>query len=236
MTDVGLILSAAVALAVPALVVRRWPSQCSQDVQSFLDVVVLPAGAGVLVGRITAILLDDPGALGRSGDLLVLRGGVEFWPGLAAATSLVVWSAHRSGRSPVVRLAEVVWLAMIGYGIWEAACLLRDGCFGPHSDLGLTPRGLDAPMVPVGLLMAAAIVAGAFAVRHLLQRGPQPVLALLLAAAVVSTVRALASFWLPKVGDGLTRQHRTSLVVSGVVNALLVVAVLRGRVLRRVTA
>lgn len=46
--------------------------------------------------------------------------------------------------------------------------------------------------------------------------------------AMVSITRAVASFWLPKVGDGVTRQHVSSIIVSAV-SIVLVVAFVGSR-------
>lgn len=56
---------------------------------------------GLLVGRITTLALDDPNSIGSPLDMLVIRSGVEFWPGMAAAARVAAWQARRQGGSPI---------------------------------------------------------------------------------------------------------------------------------------
>lgn len=247
MIDFGLLASMIIAFGIPTLVAQwRWPlrsytepgssrepgdsigrgNSTGTGLHSFFDAALGPALAGVVVGRLAAVLLDDPRSLTRVTDLLIIRSGVEFWPGMAAAVAVVVWGAKRDKVPVLARLADLAPLAMIGYACYEATCFLRGGCFGPDSPIGLRPPGLVTTMLPVGIVMGLAVVAGAIAVRGLSEAGRQPQLVLAAAAATVATVRAVGSIWLPHVGDGLTRPHQTSVVVAvaGVVAIGLVLA------------
>jgi hypothetical protein len=69
-------------------------------------------------------------------------------------------------------------------------------------------------MLPIGWLMAAAVAAAAVGVLQLSKRGAWPSVIVLSAVAAVAAVRAVGSIWLPHVGDGLTRQHITSIGVA----------------------
>jgi hypothetical protein len=164
----------------------------------------------LVAGRLVTLALDDPRSLGRLSDMLVIRSGVELWPAVAVAVLVAAWSAKRAGVPPLERLAALAPLAMVGYSAYEASCVLREGCYGPASPVGLQPAGLSTTMVPVGLLVAAAVITAAAAIQHLGRRGGPAPVTVLAALAVVATVRATASFWLPKIGGGLTRQHWTS--------------------------
>lgn len=146
--------------------------------------------------------------------MLIIRSGVEFWPGVAAAIAAVLVSAHLGLVSPSQRMAELAPLAMIGYAGYEAACIFRDGCFGPASAIGLRPPGLATTMLPVGWFMAAAVGVGALGVHTLVARGRPPAAVGLASVAAVASVRAVGSIWLPHVGDGLTRQHLSSIVLA----------------------
>jgi len=231
--DYGLLFSMLVAFAIPGLVARRWPLQTFEHPTGFLDAALMPAMAGLAVGRVAAITLDDPRSVGRLADMLVIRSGVEFWPGVIAALGVAAWSARRAGTAPMARLVDIAPLAILGYAGYEATCLFRDGCYGPHSGFGLRPDGLQARMLPVGLLIAVIIAAGAVAVKQMEQRVSLPMVVVAAGIAMVSTVRAVGSFWLPKVGDGLTRQHISSIIVS-VGSISLVVALLGSRRARQV--
>ena len=225
MIDYGLLMSMIVGFGVPTLLANWWPLSTYEEPVGFLDVALAPAFAGLAVGRLTTLALDDPSSIGSVSDMLIIRSGVEFWPGVAAAVGVLVWLAVRDGVAPLVRLVDLAPLAMIGYAMYEAACLFRDGCFGPDSSLGLRPPGLSTTMLPVGLLMALAVVAAAIVTRRVRDRGDDPLLVLLGAGVAVAAVRTVGSVWLPHVGDGLTRQHMTSIVVTVLAGAALAAAV-----------
>jgi len=207
--DFGLVVSLIAAIGAPALLAARW---CDGRSTSFLDDVTAPLLAGLVVGRLVTLAFDDPGSIGSLPDMLVIRSGVELWPGALAAAGAVAWQATRSGCSPLVRLASLAPLALVGYAAYEATCSFRDGCLGPVSPVGLRPPGLQATMLPVGWLMAAAVLAGALAV-HRLQGRTRPVVQVAAAVAVAAAVRSVGSVWLPHITDGMTRQHRSSVAV-----------------------
>lgn len=222
MIDYGLVVSIIAAFGIPALLVHRWPLSSYPTPVSFLDVAVGPAFAALVVGRLTTLALDDPNSIGSISDMIIIRSGVEFWAGAAAAVALVAWDARRSETEPLVRLVDLAPLAMVAYAAYEAACIFRDGCLGPESPIGLRPPGLTTPMVPVGWFMALAVAAAAIAVHRLATQGLDRLIVALSAVASVASVRAVGSIWLPHVGDGLTRQHETSIAITLLVAAGLV--------------
>ncbi len=79
--------------------------------------------------------------------------------------------------------------------------------------------------------MAAALIAAAVAARALTTRVRSPALVVAAATVAVAGVRSIGSIWLPHVGDGLTRQHVTSIVIAataGVVLAVVAASAARG--------
>jgi hypothetical protein len=214
MIDYGLAVSIVIAVGLPALLGNWWLLTGIDEPVDFLDVAVLPAFAGIAVGRLTTLALDDPNSIGSISDMLIIRSGVEFWPGVVAAIGGLLLSAHFGLVSPWRRLVEVVPLAMIGYASYEAACFFRDGCFGPGSPIGLRPSGLTTTMLPVGWFMAAAVALAAVGIHALITRRYRANIVLPTATFAVASVRSIGSIWLPHVGDGLTRQHITSIAVA----------------------
>jgi hypothetical protein len=223
--DYGLLVSIIIAFGLPSLAAYRWPLTDSGEPVGFIDVAIGPAVAGLVVGRLVTLALDDSNSIGSISDMLIIRSGVEFWPGVAAAVALLMWNARRAGEPLLTRVAWLVPLAMFGYAGYEAACLFRDGCFGPESAIGLRPPGLSTTMLPIGLFMAGAVATGAVGVHRLVAGGRRPVVIVLAAALIVASVRAVGAIWLPHVGDGLTRQHQTSIVVAAGAMVALVIAV-----------
>ena len=211
MIDYGLLVSMIIGFGIPSLLGSWWPVSGRDGPVGFFDVAVMPAFAGVAVGRLA---LDDPSSIGSISDLLIIRSGVEFWPGVAAGIVAVLVGAHRGLVEPHKRLAELTPLAMIGYAGFEAACIFRDGCFGPESAIGLRPPGVATTMLPVGWLMAAAIGVATLGVNALVRGDRPPLVAAVASVMAVASVRSVGSIWLPHVGDGLTRQHLSSIAVA----------------------
>ncbi|HJT95074.1 MAG TPA: hypothetical protein VJ777_24565, partial [Mycobacterium sp.] len=90
MIDTGLLVSLAVVYGV-VWAAGRWHLFRSGD--GALDIIATPAFIGLAVGRVVAVLFEDPNALRRIGDMLIIRSGVEFWPGLAAGAVAVLVAA-----------------------------------------------------------------------------------------------------------------------------------------------
>ena len=226
MIDFGLVVSLIVAIGPPALLAIRWTSDDDWG-SNFLDDVTAPLLVGLVAGRLVTLALDDPNSIGSLSDMLVIRSGVEFWPGAAAAAGVVAWQANRADRSPLGRLAALAPLALVGYAAYESTCAFRDGCLGPVSPVGLRPPGLQTTMLPVGWLMAAATLAGAVIMHRRLQDRVRPAVLVATAVAIVAAVRSVGSVWLPHIGDGMTRQHRTSVAVLFVATGVLLLVSFR---------
>lgn len=211
MIDRGLLLSmVAVASGVAALSRLAPPRFTKGD--SLVDLLSLPLIAGVAAARLSAVALDDPSALGRARDLLLVRGGMELWPGLLAAALTLVAVRRRDRDVPALSgLVDLAPYVLWALAIYESTCVLRDGCFGPASPLGLRPPGVAYPQVPVGLAVAAALAAIGLMVRRL-GSSDRPA-ALVSAIGGLAAVRSISAIWLPRITTGLTRQHRESLVV-----------------------
>ena len=214
MIDYGLLMSIIVALAASSFAMRMRPPTTFASPVSALDVMLVPGLVGLVVGRLTTLAIDDPRAIGQLSDMLVIRSGVEFWPAVTAAALVVAWSGRRDQVSPIARVADLAPFAMVAYGGYEAACLFRGGCYGPTSPVGLTPEGLSTSMLPVGLLMGACAFAAAAFVRRQSGSGWPPAAVVSVAVGLIGLILSIGSIWLPKVGGELSRQHRTSLVVT----------------------
>ena len=94
MIDYGLLMSVIVAWAASSLAIRMHQPDTYDSPVSVSDVLLIPGFAGLVVGRVSTLALDDPRAIGSISDLIVIRSGVEFWPAVAAAALMVAWSAR----------------------------------------------------------------------------------------------------------------------------------------------
>ncbi len=215
MIDRGLLISmvfaAALTWAAAHLVRARGDGSASGD--AMLSSAVI----GLVVGRIVAVALDDPAGLLRLRDVMIVRSGVEFWPGLAggAVAYLVLTRDAADGR--LLRLAAAAPLFAVGYAGYEAACIVRDGCFGPPSAVGLTPPGFTDAVIPVGIAVAAVVTVLVVGIRRLgADRGRQMVLLIL----AIALARSVAGFHLPRLGTGLSRPHLESIAVAAIAMAV----------------
>ena len=231
MLDLGLIITGGMIWA-GLSAAARWAPVAHHPRAEIMESLYWPLLAGLLASRVSAVALDDPASLTSIRALLVVRGGVEFWAGVAVFAAVLFNSTRRRHRQDWgTAVAELAPFAMWVYAAYEASCIYRDGCYGPSSSVGLVPHGLDDRQVPVGLLVGVAVVGLGILVRHL--RGASPAQRLLLGLAGVAVTRSVASVWLPRLGDGPTRQHLESIAVAVAAIAMLVVLRLGPEPVRR---
>ncbi len=220
MIDIGLLASIAIVLTVPTIFLRPWPPQVVAG--GVADVSFGALFVGLIVGRLTALAIDDPGSLTSLSDVMIIRSGVEFWPGVSAGLAwLAIW-ARRDTVSAAGRMAALVPAGLIAWACYEATCLIRDGCPGPASALGLRPDGLVTRMFPIGLAVAGAAVVSAVLLDRWHRRGLSSLRVVILAVTAVAGIRAVASIWLPHIGNSLTRQHRESIIVFALAGVFMV--------------
>lgn len=178
---------------------------------AMVDRLIAAGVAAVVVGRLVAVAFDDPGAFNRPADLLLIRSGVEFWPGVTAGVILLAAQARRERAMLLPRLADLAPYVLVGYGLFEVSCLLRDACFGPESPVGLSPGDLRSPQFPIGVIVGVLVVATGLVLRFAWRlSAPATVMA---ALGVVAGCRFLASFWLPAIGSRMPRPQLESLGV-----------------------
>ena len=133
MIDYGLLISIIIGFGLPTMLAHRWPVHAPDGERvDFLDIVMVPALIGLVVGRITTLALDDPNSIGSVSDMVIIRSGVEFWPGVVAASAAVAWTARRNGYPPMAMLARIGPLAMIGSG-YPLNRTCPGSCPGPRS-------------------------------------------------------------------------------------------------------
>ena len=210
MIDQGLLVSIVVIAVVVSALNRALPPT-TIDRPRVVDELSTAAIVGVLAGRVVAMALDDPSGLSRVGDILVIRGGVEFWPGVLAGAAAIAWRASRGAR--LMTLIDMTPPFLWGYAAYELTCLVRAGCFGPESAVGLRPDGLGTRQLPVGVLVGLVVATLGVVLRR--WRCQSRALQVAVAIGALAVTRSVASVWLPRVSAGLTRQHITSLAVAG---------------------
>lgn len=211
MIDRGLLATVVIIVGVITLLDRRLRRR-GEAREPILAMASGPLMAGLAAARLAAVALDDPGVLRRPFDLLLIRGGMEFWAGMGGAAVMIWFACRREQTSGWHRLADLAPFALWAYAAFEATCVVRDGCFGPSSSLGLRPGGLGEPQLPTGLLVGVA-VGGVATVLWRARRRLSATVVVAAGVVAVAGARSVSGFALPKVTAGLTRPHRESLAV-----------------------
>lgn len=222
MIDRGL-LATIILMAAVVAVLDRALRRDRGPAERILTLASVPLVAGLAAGRLAAVLLDDPATLRRPFDLLLIRGGMELWPGVAAGAATAWAAARRNGVGGAVRLAELAPFGLWAYAAYEALCLVREDCFGPLWHLGPRPGGVGGGQFPVGVAVGVAVAAaGVLIWRASARIGAASVV--VASVGATAAVRALAAVALPDVASGLTRPHVESLAVASGATAWLAAA------------
>jgi prolipoprotein diacylglyceryltransferase len=195
----------AVLIAVAGLYgVLWWEAGRANAPDSTRDLWDMALGAGIaglLVGRVAAMIGDGTNPITHPGDLIILRSGVDT--GFASLTALFVlaWLARRDLWRTLDALAPA---AVAGLAAWHGSCLIRGSCLGTPTTLpwGLAQTGSEVARHPVevyaALLLAAAAV-GLIALKY--RRRPAGVVAGL-ALAATGLVRLATEPLRPVIGAG----------------------------------
>lgn len=210
MIDSGLLISIVACVLAVLAVDRLHPPEMRES--SWSDPALLAGLSGLAAGRLVTMAIEDPAGLVRLRGLLVLRGGVELWPGVGVGVAVLAVQARRTGVAFSATARRLAPLAVAAWGAYEAACPARGACPGPRSPIGLIPTGMLHRQLPIGLLAGAVGIACAAAVAAPSRRSTAWS-TVLVSVVIVSALRSLASFWLPHLGRGITRQHWASLLV-----------------------
>lgn len=154
-----LLWAALTAIGFAWLGTRIWPERLPDHAT---DRMVGAAAAGLLVGRLSAMLLQGTNPLSNPGDILIVRGGVHTGTATAAAIATYLWAA----KWKVANLDATSPAALMGLGGWHAGCLWRNACLGSGSELpwawaqegSLISRHPVELYTAVGLMIAAWLV------------------------------------------------------------------------------
>jgi prolipoprotein diacylglyceryltransferase len=127
------------------------------------DRILGAAVMGLLVGRLTSMLLQGVNPFLSPSDILIVRGGVDTAAASIAALATLAWSLRADLWHSFDAAAPAVLLGLAG---WQAGCLFRSACLGASSTL---PWAWAQPGSPItrhptelyaaGLLAIAAVIA-----------------------------------------------------------------------------
>jgi prolipoprotein diacylglyceryltransferase len=219
------LLWAALVAVAAAVAVLWWQERIVGDrAAEGRDLLLTAVVAGILAGRVAAMIRGGVNPLAHPLDLLIVRGGVDT--GFAAAGALT--AAVVVSRADLFRrLDAVAAAALAGLAGWHAGCVAQGACLGTPTGLpwGIARQG-GVPRHPVEVYAALLLAAGTAALlairRHRLPRGAAAGAALAWAGAVRLVTEPLRA----RIGSGPEWWY-----VAGVVTGLAVLAwsVLRGR-------
>jgi prolipoprotein diacylglyceryltransferase len=121
-----------------------------------LDLLVTAAVAGLLTGRLAAMVRSGTSPLTAPLDVLAVRGGVDTgFAALGALVTLLVVT-RREIPEAIDALAPAVVAGIAG---WHAGCVWRGACLGTRSNLpwAWAEAGSDVTRHPVELYAAALL-------------------------------------------------------------------------------
>lgn len=177
-----LLAAALIAAGGTAVGVRMAPAA---DRSSLGGALVNGLIAGLLGGRVVAMIAAGVNPITSPLDLIILRGGVAPAGAALAAIGAVAASLRGDRR----RLDLTAPAALLGLASWHASCIVRDSCLGTATGLpwGLSAAGGTVPRHPVEIYAAILLVAAALAIGRL--RRP-PGAAALVSVTAVAAIRA----------------------------------------------
>lgn len=183
------------------------------------DIALAGIIAGVVVGRLAAMIGDGVNPLTHPADIIIVRGGVATGPAALAGLATVGWLG-RDELWPV--LDGLAAAALAGLGGWHAGCVVRDACLGTPSDLpwAIAQDGSTVTRHPVEIYAAIALLVGAAVIAAWRQRG-RPLVGVPagLALAYASGVRLITEPLRPTLGSGPVWWYAAG-VLAGVVIAV----------------
>ena len=142
-------------------------AECTHDLW---EIAISAAVAGLIVGRLAAMIGAGVNPVTNPADIIIVRGGVATGPAAVAAILTAAWLGRRDLWPVLDGLAAG---ALAGLGGWHLGCIVRDACLGTPSDLpwAMTQPGSTVSRHPVEIYAALALFAGAILLIQLRSRG-----------------------------------------------------------------
>jgi prolipoprotein diacylglyceryltransferase len=204
--EFSLLWAVVTALVFAWLGLRLWPDRLPDHA---LDRLIGAAVIGLIVGRLTAMIVQGVNPITNPTDVIIIRGGVDtaaatFWFGAA-----LVWTS-RSTRFALDALAPATLLGLVG---WHMGCLWRGACLGTPTDLpwGWALDGSTVIRHPVEIYAAVGLALAAWLVSRL---GWQLWLRAGAGLAIASAMRLLTQPLRPSITGGPTIWYVIGIVVG----------------------
>jgi prolipoprotein diacylglyceryltransferase len=206
--ELSLLWAALTAFAAAWLGLRIWDERLPDRP---LDHLVTAAVAGLVVGRLTAMIGAGVNPLTHLGDFIIVRGGVGTPAASVAFIAALIWTTRRMA-SAVDALAPAVLAGLAG---WHAGCVWRDACLGTPSELpwAWAQTGSTVARHPVELYVALGLAIGVFIVSRV---GWRPWARAGTALALAAGIRLLAEPLRPSLGGGPVLWYVAGIVLGAV--------------------
>jgi prolipoprotein diacylglyceryltransferase len=172
---------------------------CTHDLW---EIAIAAGIAGLIAGRLAAMIGDGVNPLTNPADIIIVRGGVATGPAAVGAILTAAWLGRRELWPVLDGLAAA---ALAGLGGWHAGCLVRDACLGTPSELpwAYSQTGSSVSRHPVEIYAALLLLVTAGLVALWRARGrPAPAMAAGVALAAASAIRLLTEPLRPTFSSG----------------------------------
>lgn len=173
------------------------------------DRIIGAAAAGLIVGRLVAMVLQGINPVTHPLDILIVRGGVHTGAAVIGAIVAYLWT----GNWKIADLDATAPAAVLGLAGWHGGCLWRGACLGTASNLpwAWAQPGSAVTRHPVELYAALGLIVVAF----LISRLPWRTLTRSGAAlALVALTRLLTEPMRPSLTGGPVGWYLAAIVVG----------------------
>jgi len=195
----------AVALAVSGIYLVLWwetgrgnAADCTRDLW---DMILTAGVAGLVAGRLAAMIGGGTNPLTHPGDILIIRSGVDT--GVAALVALAT-AAIVARRDLLPMLDAIAPASAAGLAGWQAGCLVRDACLGTPTGLpwGISQAGSAITRHPVEIYAALLLAFGVVALIAWKRRHPPAGMVAGAAIAWAGAARLVTEPMRPGIGTG----------------------------------
>jgi prolipoprotein diacylglyceryltransferase len=183
-------------------------------VGSLSDLILGAAVAGLITGRLAAMVLTGTNPLTHPADILIVRSGVDT--GFASLGTLL-FVGFVSRQHLAVTLDALGPAALVGLSGWHAGCLYRGACLGTPSTLpwAVAQEGSTVTRHPVEMYAALLFLAAGLLLLVWLRAGVRiPGTLGAVAIGVAGAVRLATEPLRPSLGSGPIGWYLAAIVIG----------------------
>jgi prolipoprotein diacylglyceryltransferase len=175
---------------------------------------IVAAVAGVLGGRLVAMLVNGIAPWAHPMDVLIVRAGVSTVGASLTAVAVYLLLAR---TAPVVMADGIAAAALAALAGWHGGCLTRSACLGTPSTLpwAMAQQGSPITRHPVEIYAAVLFAIAAAAIGFWKQRGRPPLgVPASLATAAAGAIMLLTEPMRPSLAGGPTWFYAAAVVAG----------------------